>query len=151
VLTLSERSTERDDHRVLCKEAIINQTPTVSVLIVDDQPPFRAVARTVVGVASGFEVVAEAGSGEEAVAAALETSPAMVLMDINLPGINGIEATRRIVAALPDAVVVLLSTYDAASLPADAADCGAVRYVNKEDFSPKVLRDVWSTYGVDAP
>jgi hypothetical protein len=47
--------------------------------------------------------------------------------------------------------VVLLSTYDAASLPADAADCGAVRYVNKEDFSPKVLRDVWSTYGVDAP
>jgi DNA-binding NarL/FixJ family response regulator len=131
----------------MCKEITINDVGTVSVLIVDDQPPFRAVARTVVGVAAGFEVVAEAETGEEAVAAAAAQHPAMVLMDINLPGINGIEATRRIVEADPDAVVVLLSTYDAESLPADALDCGAARYVNKEDLSPAVLRAVWESSG----
>ena len=71
------------------------------------------------------------------------TQPAVVLMDINLPGISGIEATRRIVAASPATVVVLMSTYDAGSLPSEAADCGAARYVHKEDFSPSVLREVW--------
>lgn len=116
----------------------------VGVLIVDDQPPFRTVARTVVGVTSGFEVVAEASTGEEAVEVALERRPGLVLMDINLGGINGIEATRRIISALPGTVVVLLSTYNAADLPAGAADCGAARYVHKEDFGPAVLRDAWA-------
>jgi DNA-binding NarL/FixJ family response regulator len=129
------------------QEVTIDDVDTVTVLIVDDQPPFRAVARTVVGIASGFEVVAEAASGEEAVDRANEVRPSLVLMDINLPGISGIEATRRIVAAAPGTVVILLSTYDAQSLPADAADCGAARYVNKEDFSPRVLTDVWRASG----
>ena len=133
----------RDNELVICKEDIINEVKAVTVLIVDDQPPFRAVARTVVRVAPGFDVIAEAETGEEAVEQAALTRPAMVLMDINLPGINGIEATRRIVAAQPSALVILLSTYDVDSLPADAADCGAVRYVHKEDFSPSILREVW--------
>jgi two-component system, NarL family, invasion response regulator UvrY len=116
---------------------------TVSVLIVDDQPPFRAVARTVVDLAPGFAVAAEAESGEAAVSVAAEVAPELVLMDINLPGMNGIEATRRIVEAAPDTVVILLSTYDADSLPSGADTCGAMRYVHKEDFSPAVLRDTW--------
>jgi DNA-binding NarL/FixJ family response regulator len=125
------------------QEVMTTQRDTVPVLIVDDQQPFRAVARTVVTVAEGFDVVGEAESGEEAVALADELSPAVVLMDINLGGIDGIEATRRITGAHPDVVVVLLSTYDQESLPADALDCGAARYVHKEDFSPLVLREVW--------
>ncbi len=116
---------------------------TVPVLIVDDQVPFRAVARSVVGIASGFDVIAEAESGEEAISSALECRPAIVLMDINLPGINGIEATRQIIGSAPDVVVILLSTYDQASLPGDAATCGATRYVHKEDFGPALLREVW--------
>jgi len=116
---------------------------TVSVLIVDDQAPFRAAARTVIKVAPGFEVVGEAESGEDAVAQAEALQPGVVLMDINLPGINGIEATRQITAARPDAVVILLSTYGADDLPADAKDCGAAAYVHKEDFGPSVVRDVW--------
>ncbi len=116
----------------------------MGVLIVDDQAPFRAVARTVVDIAAGFAVVGEAASGEEAVAMAAELKPSMVLMDINLPGINGIEATRQIVAADPDVVVVMLSTYRADDLPSDAADCGAARYVHKEDFGPGVLREIWT-------
>jgi DNA-binding NarL/FixJ family response regulator len=115
-----------------------------SILIVDDQPPFRAVARTVVRVAFGFDEIAEAESGEEAVELALADPPSMVLMDINLGGIDGLETTRRIVAALPGTVVVLLSTYDVDSLPADAATCGAARYVHKEDLSPAVLHEIWA-------
>ena len=64
-------------------------------------------------------------------------------MDINLPGINGIEATREILADAPDTVVILLSTYNAGDLPADAATCGAADYVHKEDFSPDEVRRIW--------
>ena len=131
---------------VRSKEAPIIETDHVNVLIVDDQAPFRAVARTVVGLISDFEVAAEAESGEDAVATAAELAPALVLMDINLPGINGIEATRQILAAHPDTVVVLLSTYTAADLPADAASCGAAEYVHKEDLSPITLREIWEQH-----
>jgi two-component system, NarL family, invasion response regulator UvrY len=119
-------------------------TGEVGVLIVDDQAPFRAVARTVIDIAAGFTVVGEAASGEEAVEMAAALHPSMVLMDINLPGINGIEATRRIVAADPGTVVVMLSTYRADDLPSDAADCGAARYIHKEDFGPAILQEIWS-------
>lgn len=115
---------------------------TVSVLIVDDQPPFRAAARTLVSVLRGWNVVAEVDNGEQAVTTALALRPDLVLMDINLPGISGIEATRQIVASRPDVRVVLLSTYQAADLPADAMNCGAAAYVRKEDLSPRVLREV---------
>jgi DNA-binding NarL/FixJ family response regulator len=118
-------------------------TKTVSVLIVDDQLPFRAVARTVIGLTSGFVVAAEAESGEEAVTVAVEQQPDLVLMDINLPGINGIEATRRILAARPEVAVILLSTYSESDLPADARECGAIAYVHKEDFGPALVRELW--------
>lgn len=118
-------------------------TKTVSVLIVDDQLPFRAVARTVIGLTAGFEVAAEAETGEEAVAIAAEHTPDLVLMDINMPGINGIEATRQIHAAHSEVAVILLSTYSEADLPDDARDVGAIAYVHKEDFGPALVRDLW--------
>ncbi|HEX5096215.1 MAG TPA: response regulator transcription factor [Acidimicrobiia bacterium] len=118
---------------------------TVSVLIVDDQIPFRAVARTVVGLTDGFAVAGEAESGEDAVAKAAAEPPDLVLMDINLPGINGIEATRRIRAANPTVSVILLSTYSESDLPADAREVGALAYVHKEDFGPAIMRDLWDT------
>jgi DNA-binding NarL/FixJ family response regulator len=62
-------------------------------------------------------------------------------MDINLPGISGIEATRRIVEAVPGTRVILLSTYQADDLPADALTCGAAAYVRKEDLTPRILRE----------
>jgi two-component system, NarL family, invasion response regulator UvrY len=114
----------------------------VDVLIVDDQRPFRTVARTVVGMVGGWRVAAEAESGEQACAEAERTHPAVVLMDINLPGISGIEATRRILAVDPATVVVLLSTYALDDVPSDAASCGAVAYINKEDLTPARLRSL---------
>jgi DNA-binding NarL/FixJ family response regulator len=116
----------------------------VDVLIVDDQRPFRTVARTVVGLVGGWCVTAEAETGEDAVAAVERTHPQVVLMDINLPGINGIEATRRLLALEPATTVVLMSTYAAADLPTDAASCGAVAYLHKEDLTPAALRALTS-------
>lgn len=115
--------------------------PVTSVLVVDDQAPFRGIARQVVELTPGFTVVGEAESGEEAVDLAADLAPQVVLMDINMPGISGIEATRQIVAAAPGTYVVLLSTYRESDLPADALDCGARRYVHKEDLEPGVLLD----------
>jgi len=114
-----------------------------TVLIVDDQMPFRMAARTVVGVTPGFDVVGEAKSGEAAIEQVTALSPELVLMDINMDGMSGIEATRRITDAHPEIRVILLSTYDADDLPADARTCGAMGYVHKEQFGPDVLLRLW--------
>ena len=92
----------------------------LSVLVVDDQAPFRLAARAVLRRTEGFELVGEAANGLEAISLADELHPALVLMDINMPEMGGIEATRRIVAGHPDIVVILCSTYDADDLPEDA-------------------------------
>jgi two-component system invasion response regulator UvrY len=120
-----------------------DSTRTVRVMIVDDHLPFRAVARTVIGMTAGFEVAAEAETGEAALVAVDDDPTDLVLMDINLPGINGIEATRRIRADHPEVKVILLSTYSEADLPADARDVGALAYVHKEDFGPALVRELW--------
>ena len=114
--------------------------PDIGVLIVDDQAPFRSVARTLVSMIRGWRVLGEAESGEDGVAKVGVLHPRLVLMDMNLPGINGIEATRRIVASHPQTAVVLVSTYAEQDLPADALDCGATGYVRKDDLTPKLLR-----------
>jgi two-component system invasion response regulator UvrY len=88
-------------------------------------------------------LVGEATSGLAAIEQAGLLHPALVLMDINMPGMNGIEATRRIVAGDPGVVVVLCSTYAIDDLPADAMNSGARAYLNKEDFGPAVLRRLW--------
>ena len=117
--------------------------PPVQVLVVDDQAPFRFAARNVVKRSDGFELCGEASTGEEGVEQAIQLRPDLVLMDINMPGINGVEATRRIVEALPDTVVFLCSTYQLADLPPDAPSSGARAYVNKEALAPEVLRRLW--------
>jgi DNA-binding NarL/FixJ family response regulator len=124
----------------------MEQSP-VSVLIVDDQAPFRSAARAVVRATPGFGVVGEAESGEQAVEMADALDPAMVLMDINMPGIDGIEATRRITTAHGKAIVILVSTYSASDLAADARSCGAAAYVHKEELAPGVLLELWRTGG----
>lgn len=115
----------------------------VGVVVVDDQAPFRRAARAVVAATTGFELVGEAQTGEEAVRLARSLGPHLVLMDIRMPGIDGIEATRRIAAAGSDTVVVLVSTYRETDLPANARSCGAAAYIHKKDFGPSVLDDVW--------
>jgi DNA-binding NarL/FixJ family response regulator len=116
---------------------------TVSVLVVDDQKPFRLAAKAVLARTDGFELAAEASGGDEAVAMAAQVHPDLVLMDINMPGTNGVEATRRIVEHSPGVVVFLCSTYDVNDLPVDAPQSGARAYVHKEHLGPDVLRELW--------
>ena len=119
----------------------------VAVLVVDDQAPFRRAARAVIGATPGFEVAGDAETGEQAVEMVDRLAPDLILMDINMPGINGIEATRQITSAHPDVVVMLVSTYNADEIPADAGSSGAAAYVNKEDLGPSVVQDFWAKHG----
>jgi DNA-binding NarL/FixJ family response regulator len=114
------------------------------VLIVDDQEPFRLAARMVVEATDGFEVVGEAETGEDSVRMAQELNPDLVLMDVNLPGINGLEATRQILGGSARVVILLLSTYEADEYAPRAAECGAAAYIPKSEFSPDRLEEAWS-------
>jgi len=121
---------------------------SVTVLIVDDQAPFRTAARAVVEAAHGFAVVGEVDTGEASVAAAGELHPDVVLMDVNLPGMNGLEATREILAASASPrqpLVLILSTYEADQYGSQAADAGASAFIPKSEFSPERLRAAWET------
>jgi DNA-binding NarL/FixJ family response regulator len=116
---------------------------TVRVLIVDDQEPFRMAARMVVEATDGFDVVGESETGEDSVSAARALSPDLVLMDVNLPGINGLDATRQILASSEAVVVLLLSTYEEEEYAPRAAECGASAYIPKSVFGPEKLESAW--------
>jgi len=118
----------------------------VQVLIVDDQPAFRRAARNVLALLPGFEVAAEVETGDQSVETARSLRPDLVLMDVHMPGIDGIEATRRILADSldPPPVIFLLSTYEAADYAPQAADCGATAYLPKAQFGPAALRTAWA-------
>jgi DNA-binding NarL/FixJ family response regulator len=118
-----------------------------SVVVVDDQAPFRQAAKAVLRRLGCFEFAGEASSGLEAIELVDALRPELVLMDINMPDMGGIEATRRILSAHPEVVVFLCSTYDVEDLPPGAAGSGASAYVNKERFGAEVLRRLWADRG----
>lgn len=130
----------------VCTIAEQREVP-VNVMVVDDQAPFRAAERAVLSRLPGFALVAEAASGEEAVELAEALAPDLVLMDINMGEVDGIEATRRIVAGRPATKVILVSTYGLDELPASARSSGAVGYVNKDELSPRAIRRIWEAGG----
>jgi len=100
-------------------------TLAVTVLITDDQAPFRSAAKGVVSLAPGFQVVGEAESGEAALELVDALKPDLVLMDIHLPGMSGIEAARRIAESSPVTKTFLVSSYQIDDLPGEARVSGA--------------------------
>jgi two-component system invasion response regulator UvrY len=117
----------------------------VRVWVVDDQASFRRATAATVAAMDDFMMAGECETGESAVDLIRDGDADIVLMDIHMPGMGGIEATRQIRAAHPDLIVVLMSTYDVEDIPAAASDCGAVAYLHKERLSPELLSRIWRT------
>ena len=115
----------------------------VRVLIVDDQAAFRAAAREVIASTEGFVVVGEAPTGEESIGSARGLRPDLVLMDIVLPGLDGLEAARRIRAEKADVVIFLVSTYDKENFASRIGASGANAFIPKAAFDPRSLAQAW--------
>lgn len=113
----------------------------VRVLVVDDQDAFLGAMRAVVEATIGFVVVGEARTGEQSLEATAALAPDLVLMDVHLGGMDGIEATRLLTAGGVGPVVLLLSTYDADQV--DLRGCGASAYLTKASFGPDQLSAAW--------
>jgi DNA-binding NarL/FixJ family response regulator len=103
----------------------------VRILIADDHSVVRAGLRALLERRSGFQVISEAGTGEEAVQKAIEQKPDIVVMDVRMPGISGIEACRKITEQLPDVRVLILTSYAEDELLFAAIRAGASGYVLK--------------------
>lgn len=114
----------------------------VRVLIVDDQESYRSAIRMVVSLTDGFEVIGEADSGETGVELAQELAPDLVLMDINMAGMDGLEATR-IIRDGGGSRVLVLSTYEADEFASRAIEAGAIGFISKAEFGPLTLSEVW--------
>jgi DNA-binding NarL/FixJ family response regulator len=115
----------------------------VRVLIVDDQLPFREASRLVVEMTDGFEVAGEAENGEEGVELAETLRPDLVLMDVQMPGIDGLEATRRVCELADPPPVVVMSTHESGDYQQTALEAGAFAFLPKSEFSMDALEGVW--------
>jgi two-component system, NarL family, invasion response regulator UvrY len=116
----------------------------VRVLTVDDQAVFLRAASKLIAATPGFELVAEASSGPEALDAAAELHPDLVLVDVRMPGMDGIETARRLIASDPEMVVVLISLEEVPDLPASLGSVGAAAHLRKQDLSTQTVRAIWA-------
>ncbi|MEN6479119.1 MAG: response regulator transcription factor [Anaerolineales bacterium] len=114
----------------------------ITVLITDDQEIVRRGIAVILEYAGGITVVGQAGNGEEAIAKATELQPDVVLMDIKMPVLGGIPATRRILAACPNTRVILLTTYDTDDLIFEGIKAGAQGYLLKDSPSEELVAAV---------
>ena len=113
---------------------------TCRVMIVDDQEDFRQWARALLAEEDDFQVIAEASSGSEAIDLVNQVAPVLVLMDVQMPGMNGFEATRTILERHPDAAVVLTSMFENKEFPRMADEAGALAFLSKKALSAGALR-----------
>jgi DNA-binding NarL/FixJ family response regulator len=119
----------------------------VRVLTVDDHAPFLKVAQELIVATPGFESAGEAHSAEEGLAAVSEHDPDLVLVDIHMPGMSGIEMATEIDRLGDGPVVVLITAQDLAQLPASAQACGAAEIVSKQALGSGALKRLWAAHG----
>jgi DNA-binding NarL/FixJ family response regulator len=124
-------------------------SPPVRVLTVDDQPIFLRALRQLIGAAPGFALVGEAHSGAEALERAAELRPDLVLVDVRMPGMDGVETARRLLASDLRATVVLFSLEPLLE-PEAVLELGVTAFVRKQDLSVATLQSVWAERHVHA-
>ncbi len=118
----------------------------VRVLTVDDQATFRGVAREVIDATPGFDAIGEAASGEEALLEVERLRPELVLIDVRMPGLDGVEVAQRLRSTHPATLLVLVSTEDPIDLPSAAEIDGGFPFVRKQDFGPRALTRLWGEH-----
>ena len=118
----------------------------IGVLTVDDNDVFRSVVRNVIDATPGFHPIGEADSGGAALQAVQDLRPQLVLLDVRMPGIGGIEAARQIASAHPDVCVVLTSVDDLDGLGPAAEASGAAGFIRKQNLSPATLHELWRVH-----
>lgn len=121
----------------------------IHVLVADDHPMFRFGLKALLGAAPGLEVSGEAADGEAAVAQAASLQPDVVVMDLNMPGLNGLEATRRILQTSPHIAVLIVTMFDDDSVFA-AMQAGARGYLLKGTEPEAMLRAIRTVAGGEA-
>jgi DNA-binding NarL/FixJ family response regulator len=123
----------------------------IRVLIVDDHAVVREGLRTFLELQPGLEVVGEAGDGEEALPLAERLEPDVVLMDLSMPGLDGIEATKRVLAARPGTQVLVLTSFSDRDSILKALDAGACGYLLKDAEPDELLRAIRAAARGEAP
>ena len=116
---------------------------TIRVVTVDDQAPFREAARVLVDGTPGFELVGESAGGEAALDLVRDRDPDMVVIDVRMPGIDGIEVANRLSAEDSTRVLVLATSADLHEFSPLARSCGAAALVQKRWLTPRLLRGLW--------
>lgn len=130
-------------HRRSCRNiASARSVRRGRVLVVDDSEIFRRVGSSLVSEAEGLRLVGVAACGEEAIRLLPELKPDLVLLDVHMPGLGGLETARIIRRESPTTVVILVSA-DPRSVAADAPSTGAAAFLSKTDLSPRVLDELW--------
>jgi DNA-binding NarL/FixJ family response regulator len=122
-----------------------NHRGTLGVLVVDDQEIFRKTLRDLVAATEGLSLVGDAASGEEALEAVERLSPSMVIMDVRMPGMGGVEATRQLTERHPGLLVMLVSVEPGD--PALLRGSGAAGFMRKQELSPRALRGAVEAHG----
>jgi DNA-binding NarL/FixJ family response regulator len=117
----------------------------IRVLLVDDQALFREGLETLLSVHKDIEVAGQASNGQEAVEIAAQVQPDVVLMDMRMPVLNGVRATRRLKRALPQCKVIVLTTFDDDEYVFDALRAGAVGYLLKDVPSARLVEAIRAT------
>jgi len=123
----------------------------IRVLLADDHDVVRRGLTALLDGANGFAVVGAASDGEEAVALAAEHQPDVVLMDLSMPGVDGIEATRRLLVDRPESRVVVLTSFSDRERILDALDAGAVGYLLKDAEPDELLRGIEAAARGESP
>jgi two-component system, NarL family, response regulator LiaR len=122
----------------LLREESIGSTKTISILIADDHPLLRQALRYVLEKQSDFKVLAEAGDGEEAIKLCTKLNPDVVIMDISMPVLNGLEATRRIKEKCPRTLILVLTVHNDVEHVFGILEAGAAGYLTKSVFGEQV-------------